>query len=41
VTRFGYGSAMKHPTPSDFIVEVSDVHVSVIFKPSDSTVLVA
>jgi hypothetical protein len=36
MTRFGYGSAMKHPTPSDFIVEVSEAHVSVIFKPSDS-----
>jgi acid stress chaperone HdeB len=27
---------MKHPTPSDFIVDVQESHVSVIFKPSDS-----
>jgi hypothetical protein len=27
---------MKHPTPSDFIVNVEESHVSVIFKPSDS-----
>ena len=27
---------MKHPTPSDFIVNVEEGHVSVIFKPSDS-----
>ena len=27
---------MKHPTPSDFIVNVQESHVSVIFKPSDS-----
>ena len=27
---------MKHPTPSDFIVNVKESHVSVIFKPSDS-----
>src|SRR5262249_35225477 len=27
---------MKHPTPSDFIVEAKEAHVSVIFKPSDS-----
>jgi hypothetical protein len=28
--------SMKHPTPSDFIVNVKESHVSVIFKPSDS-----
>jgi hypothetical protein len=27
---------MKHPTPSDFLVEVKEAFVSVIFKPSDS-----
>ena len=27
---------MKHPTPSDFLVEVKEAYVSVIFKPSDS-----
>jgi hypothetical protein len=27
---------MKHLTPSDFIVNVNESHVSVIFKPSDS-----
>src|SRR5215510_13723348 len=27
---------MKHPTPSDFVVDVQEGHVSVIFKPSDS-----
>jgi hypothetical protein len=27
---------MKHPTPSDFLVEVKEGYVSVIFKPSDS-----
>jgi hypothetical protein len=27
---------MKHPTQSDFIVEVKEGYVSVIFKPSDS-----
>jgi hypothetical protein len=27
---------MKHPTPSDFIINVKESHVSVIFKPSDS-----
>ena len=27
---------MKHPTPSDFIVDVKESHVSVIFKPTDS-----
>jgi len=27
---------MRHPTPSDFIVNVKESHVSVIFKPSDS-----
>ena len=27
---------MKHPTPSDFIVNVEETNVSVIFKPSDS-----
>jgi hypothetical protein len=27
---------MKHPTPSDFTVEVSEAHVSVVFKPTDS-----
>jgi len=27
---------MKHPTPSDFIVDVQESHVSVLFKPSDS-----
>jgi hypothetical protein len=26
---------MKHPTPSDFVVEVKEAYVSVIFKPSD------
>jgi hypothetical protein len=27
---------MKHPTPSDFAVDVSEAHVSVAFRPSDS-----
>ena len=27
---------MKHPTPSDFLVEVKEAYVSVIFKPNDS-----
>ena len=27
---------MKHPTPSDFVVDVKEAYVSVIFKPSDS-----
>ena len=27
---------MKHPTPSDFTVDVQESHVNVIFKPSDS-----
>jgi hypothetical protein len=27
---------MKHPTPSDFTVEVSEADVSVVFRPSDS-----
>jgi hypothetical protein len=27
---------MKHPSPSDFIVNVQESHVSVIFKPSNS-----
>ena len=27
---------MKHPTPSDFIINVKESHVSVIFKPSES-----
>jgi hypothetical protein len=27
---------MKHPTPSDFIVNVKESNVSVIFTPSDS-----
>jgi hypothetical protein len=27
---------MKHPTPSDFIVNVEESNGSVIFKPSDS-----
>jgi hypothetical protein len=27
---------MKHPSPSDFIVNVEESNVSVIFKPSDS-----
>ena len=27
---------MKHPTPSDFIVNVKESHVSVMFKPTDS-----
>jgi len=27
---------MKQPTPSDFIVDVQQVHVNVIFKPTDS-----
>ena len=30
------GNSMKHPTPSDFIVNVQESHVSVVFKPSDS-----
>src|SRR5262245_2009457 len=30
------GNSMKHPTPSDFIVNVEESHVSVIFQPSDS-----
>jgi hypothetical protein len=25
---------MKHPTPSDFTVEMTETHVNVIFKPS-------
>ena len=29
---------MKHPTPSDFIVNVEEGHVSVIFQPSSSLV---
>jgi hypothetical protein len=29
-------NSMKNPTPSDFIVNVEESHVSVIFKPSDS-----
>jgi hypothetical protein len=33
---FTEGKFMKHPTPSDFIVEAKEAHVSVIFKPSDS-----
>jgi hypothetical protein len=28
--------SMKHPTPSDFIVNVKESHVLVIFKPSES-----
>jgi hypothetical protein len=27
---------MKHPTPSDFIINIKESHVSVIFKPSNS-----
>jgi hypothetical protein len=27
---------MKHPTASDFAVELSEAHVSVTFNPSDS-----
>jgi hypothetical protein len=27
---------MRHPTPSDFTVDVSEAHVSVVFKPSES-----
>jgi hypothetical protein len=27
---------MKHPTPSDFIINVEESQVSVIFKPSNS-----
>jgi hypothetical protein len=27
---------MKHPTPSDFAVDVSEAHVSVVFRPSNS-----
>jgi hypothetical protein len=27
---------MKHPTPSDFTVDLSEARVSVVFKPSDS-----
>src|SRR5262245_66342714 len=27
---------MKHPTPSDFIINVEESHVSVIFKPNNS-----
>jgi hypothetical protein len=27
---------MKHPTPSDFTVDVQESHVNVIFNPSDS-----
>jgi hypothetical protein len=34
VMRLGYGSAMKHPTPSDFVINVTDANVNVIFKPS-------
>jgi len=30
------GKSMKHPTPSDFIVNVKESHVSVMFKPTDS-----
>jgi hypothetical protein len=29
-------NSMKHPTPSDFIVNVEESRVSVTFKPSDS-----
>ena len=29
--------AMEHPTPSDFIVEVEEGHVSMTFKPTDSS----
>ena len=29
-------NSMRHPTPADFIVDVKESHVSVIFKPSDS-----
>jgi hypothetical protein len=25
---------MKHPTPADFTVDVTDTHVNIIFKPS-------
>jgi hypothetical protein len=25
---------MKHPTPSDFAVDVTDTHVNLMFKPS-------
>ena len=28
---------MEHPTPSEFIVEVDEGHVSVTFKPTDSS----
>jgi hypothetical protein len=40
-TIFGYasteaGKSMKQPTPSDFIVNVQESFVSVIFKPSNS-----
>jgi hypothetical protein len=27
---------MKHPTPSDFIVNLQESHVNLIFKPSNS-----
>jgi hypothetical protein len=27
---------MKHPTPSDFVIDVTEAHVSVVFKPSES-----
>src|SRR5262249_51650653 len=30
------GKAMKHPTPSDFIINIEEKHMSVIFKPSNS-----
>ena len=33
---FTEGKVMKRPTPSDFIVEAQEAHVSVICKPSDS-----
>jgi len=29
--------SMKHPIPSDFIVNVKESYVSVIFKPSDTS----
>jgi len=28
---------MKHPTPSDFIINVEETHVNVIFKPNSDS----
>jgi hypothetical protein len=26
---------MRHPTPSDFVIDVTEAHVNVTFKPND------